>query len=301
MDNASDIKEESNDLQLLLLKIRSKYPSLTDAAQRVADYLLTNYNEALYLNISELAREIGVSESTITKFIKTIGYNGFHELKISLARTSGLSQNDNVLYGEISLDDNIETICANVFYNNIEALNNSLRILDYGNINRVADLILKARRIDFYGMGSSTIATLNAKMRFYRLGLMLFTYNDPHEQIISASLLKKNDFAVGITNSGRSADVVKALKIAKQSGASTACITNYDDTPITKYADIKLFTATKDSEALRESINSRIAEISLLDAIYVVVASKMKKQAIGMLHKTAQTLKNQNDIKASSL
>jgi DNA-binding MurR/RpiR family transcriptional regulator len=301
MDNTPDIKEESNDLQLLLLKIRSKYPSLTDAAKRVADYLLTSYNEALYLNISELAREIGVSESTITKFIKTIGYNGFQELKICLARTSGATQSDNVIYGEISLDDNIETICTNVFYNNIEALNNSLRILDYENINRVADLILKARKIDFYGMGSSTIATLNAKMRFYRLGILCFTYNDAHEQIVSASLLKEGDIAVGVSNSGKTADVVRALKIAKQAGASTICITNYDDTPITRYADIKLFTATKDSEELRESINSRIAEISLIDAIYVVAASKMKKQAIKMLHKTAQVLKNQNDLKSSSL
>ena len=291
MENDSTIKTEDNNLELLLLKIRSKYPSLTEAAKRIADYILNNYDEALYLNISELAKVCSVSESTITKFIKTLGYKGYHELKICLARGYSNMQRDVVIYSELSLDDDVESICTKIFYNNIETLKDSLKILDFNSVDKAANLIIKARKIDFYGMGSSTIATLDARMRFYRLGIMCFTYSDPHEQIVSASLLKKGDVALGISNSGTSADIVRALDIAKQSDASTICITNFDDTPITKYSDIKLFTATKDSEVLRESIHSRIAEIALIDALYVCVASKIKKQAVNNLHKSAQAIK----------
>lgn len=291
MDNIIDTKLDNEDLQILLLKIRTKYQSLTEAAKRVADYILNNYSEALYLSISEFAKKCDVSESTITKFIKTIGYSGFHELKIYLARGTNLMQTSDIIYGEISLDDNVESICNKIFYNNVEALKDTLRILDFGSIERVAELILKAKRVDFYGLGSSSVATVNAKMRLYRLGITCFTYNDPHEQIVSASLLKKGDVAIGISNSGKSSDVVKALNVSKQSGAHTVCITNYDNTPITKYADIKLFTSTKDSEELNESLHARIAELSLLDALYVCIASKMKKQALNNLRKTSEAIK----------
>ncbi|MCX8130599.1 MAG: MurR/RpiR family transcriptional regulator [Clostridia bacterium] len=291
MNINNEVKTENNDLQMLLLKIRSKYPSLTDAAKKVADFILNRYSDAVYLNISELAGKCGVSESTITKFIKTMGYGGFHELKISLARSSGPAVESDVLYGEISLDDNIESICNKIYYNNMEAMKDSLRILDFDSMDKAAVMVLRARKVDIYGMGSSTVATLNAKMRLYRLGIMCFTYNDPHEQIISASLLKKGDVAIAISNSGKSADVVKAMDIAKQSGASTICITNYDDTPITRYADIKLFTSTKDSEELCESLHARIAELTLIDALYVCIASKMKKQAMSNLYKTSEAIK----------
>lgn len=291
MENKIDIKLENSDLQLLVLKIRSKYSALTEAAKKVGDYILNNYEEAVYLNITELAGKIGVSESTITKFIKTIGYNSFHDLKICLARATNVGQSEDVIYGEISLDDDVESICTNVFYNNIEALRDSLKILDFESVDKAADLIIKARKVDFYGSGSSSVATLNARMRLYRIGILCFTYNDPHEQIVSASLLKKGDVAIGISNSGKSVDVVKAIGIAKASEASTICITNHDDTPITRFSDIKLFTSSKDSEALNESLHARIAELSLLDALYVCIASKMKKQALSSLYKTSEAIK----------
>jgi DNA-binding MurR/RpiR family transcriptional regulator len=287
-----NINQEKNDLQLLLLRIRSKYSSLTGAPKKVADYLLESHDEAVYLNITQLAGKVGVSESTITKFVRLLGYNGFQDLKISLARRGSQEDEGDKLYGEISLDDDVETICTNVFYNNIEALKDSLRILDFKSVEKAAELILRARKIDLYGMGSSAIATLNARMRFYRLGFMCFTYNDPHEQIVSASLLKKGDVAIGISNSGRSRDVIKALSIAKQSGASTICITNHDNTPIIECSDIKLFTSSKDSEQLSESINARIAELALLDSLYVCIASKIKKQALEKLRKTSEAIEN---------
>jgi DNA-binding MurR/RpiR family transcriptional regulator len=150
---------------------------------------------------------------------------------------------------------------------------------------------LEARKVDFYGSGSSTVAIINAQMRMYRLGILCFTYSDSHAQAVSASLLQKNDVAVGISNSGRSSGIVKALELAKQSGASTICITNYDNTPITRYSDIKLFTSTKDSEELCESLHSRIAELALVDALYVCLASKIKEKALYNLNRSSDAIK----------
>lgn len=289
-----DVKADykGDNLQSLFLKIRSKYPSLTDTLKKIADYILNHHTEAIFLSISELARKIDVSESMITRFTRNLGYKGFHEFKISLAVTSDKSKLNDFLYDEISLDDDIKSICTNIYGNNMEALKDSLNILDFDSVDKATDLILKARKVDFYGSGSATVAIINAQMRVYRLGIMCFTSNDSHAQAVSASLLQKNDVAIGISNSGRSLGIVRALEIAKKSGSSTICITNYDDTPITRYSDIKLFTLTKDSEELCESLHSRIVELSLLDALYVCLASKMKHEALFNLNKSSKAIKS---------
>jgi DNA-binding MurR/RpiR family transcriptional regulator len=287
----SKAKYTASNLQLLFLRIRSKYPSLTDTSKKIADYILNNHNEAVYLSISELAQKVNVSESMITKFTRNMGYNGFHEFKLSLAVTSDQTKPNDFLYDEISLDDDIESICTKIYHNNIEALKDSLTILDFASLNKATDLLLKARKIDFYGSGSSTVAIVNAEMRIYRLGILCFAYSDSHAQAVSASLLQKDDVAVGISNSGRSIGIVKAMELAKQSGASTICITNYDDTPITRHSDLKLFTLTKDSEELCESLHSRIAELALVDALYVCLASKIKEKALYNLNRSSDAIK----------
>jgi len=275
----------------LLVNIRKKYPALTEVLKKIADYILNNHEEATYLSISDLARKIEVSESMITKFTRLLGFNGFQEFKISLARTSSQSKTDEIIFGEISLDEDVKSICKKIYHNNIDALMDSLSILDYDDVERAAEIILTARKVDLYGSGSSSVATLNAWMRFYRLGIMCFSYRDSHSQGVSASLLQECDVAIGVSNSGMSADIVKALEIAKQCGASTICITNYDNTPITQYADIKLFTATRDSTDFCESLHSRIAELSLIDALYMTIASKMKSTALDNLKASSKAIK----------
>ena len=283
--------KEKMDVQHLFLRIRSKYPTLTRASKKIADYILANYTETKYLSISSLAQQINVSESMITKFTRGLGFRGFQEFKICLALSPEKGESDSMIYGEVSLDDDVVSICNKIYKNNMEALRDSLSVLDFKNMERAADLIVKARKVDLYGSGSSTVPIVNAQMRLYRLGIMCFTYSDSHKQLVAASLLGKKDVAIGISNSGRSVDIVNALGIAKQAGASTICITNYEETPITKHSDIKLFTSTRDSEELSESLHSRIAELSLLDSLFVIVASKMRTRALANLKSTAEVIR----------
>jgi len=278
------------DLQDLLLKMRGMLDSLQPASKRIADYLLRNSKEAKFLTISVLARRIGVSESMITKFARTLGFEGFKELKIYLAADSP-GEGKEMIYGEISLKDDVKSICAKIYNNNIRALKDSLRVLDFDNIETAAKLIVKADKIFFYGSGSAAVAITNAQVRFYRLGLSCFAYSDSHAQIVSASLLGKNDVAVGVSNSGRSAGIVKALEIAQKSGAQTICVTNNLETPITWHSNVNLFTSTYDSEELSESLHSRVAELSLIDSLYVVVASKMGIKAVKSLTVSGEAIK----------
>lgn len=276
------------DRERLFLKIRRLLPSLSVAMCRVAEYITANSDEVMYLNISQLAEKCDVSESTITKFIRRIGLSGYRDMLIALARNE--EQTTTTEEAHIHLHDDAATICSNIFQNNIEALTESLKMLDISMLEAAAKAIINARRIDVYAHGSSCIAMLNAQMRFYRIGFIINTFEDPHKQMISSSNLKETDVAIGISNSGVSLDIVRALEQAKENGAKTICITSYENAPIVKVSDYKLFTCTKDSEELMESMNARVAELSLLDALYAVVVSNLDENQLEALYRTSHAI-----------
>jgi RpiR family carbohydrate utilization transcriptional regulator len=282
---------EQIDSRRLFLRIRSKYPNLTQALKRIADYILANYEETKYLSISSLAERVNVSESMITKFVRLLGLKGYQDFKVRLALGQENGTPAAHIFGEVSLDDDAATICKTIYNNNVETLRDSLTVLNIKDVERAAELIVKARKVVFYGSGGSTIALGDALARFHRIGILCSGFSDAHTQLMSASLLCKQDVAVGISNSGRSVSIVESLEIARKRGAATICITNYEETPLTAVADVRLFTSSRDVAKLSENLHSRVAELSLIDSLYVTVASRMKDKALESLRTTAEVIR----------
>jgi RpiR family carbohydrate utilization transcriptional regulator len=282
---------EQIDSRRLFLRIRSKYPNLTQALKRIADYILANYEETKYLSISSLAERVNVSESMITKFVRLLGLKGYQDFKVRLALGQENGTPAAHIFGEVSLDDDAATICKTIYNNNVETLRDSLTVLNIKDVERAAELIVKARKVVFYGSGGSTIALGDALARFHRIGILCSGFSDAHTQLMSASLLCKQDVAVGISNSGRSVSIVESLEIARKRGAATICITNYEETPLTAVADVRLFTSSRDVAKLSENLHSRVAELSLIDSLYVTVASRMKEKALESLRTTAEVIR----------
>jgi RpiR family transcriptional regulator, carbohydrate utilization regulator len=282
---------EQVDARRLFLKIRCAYPDMTRTAKKIADYILANYEETKYLSISSLAERVSVSESMITKFVRILGIKGYQDFKVRLALSQQSSAPAAEIFGEVSLDDDAASICRRIYNNNVETLRDSLSLLNFRDVDKAAELIVKARRVEFYGSGGSAIALANAQARFLRIGMTCFIYSDSHSQIMSASLLGRGDVAVAVSNSGRSASIVESLLVARKRGASTICITNFEQTPLTALADVRLYTSSRDNDRLSESLHSRIAEIALIDSLYVITASKMKAHALENLKTTAEAIK----------
>ena len=282
---------EQQDARRLFLKIRSKYPAMTRASRKIADYILANYEDTKFLSISSLAEKINVSESMITKFVRLLGIRGYQDFKVRLALSQQHNARSEEIFGEVSLDDDAEAICRTIFTNNMETLRDSLSVLNFRDIDRAAEMIARARRVEFYGSGGSAIPLANAEARFLRIGIPCVAISDSHVQLMSASLLGRQDTAVAVSNSGRSTSVVEALETAKKAGAATICITNFEETPLTAHADVKLFTSSRDVDRMSENLHSRIAEIALIDSLYVITASKMKARALGNLKTTADIIR----------
>ncbi|MBS5645533.1 MAG: MurR/RpiR family transcriptional regulator [Clostridiales bacterium] len=283
------IQEGPADRRQLLLTIKNKYGALSRASKTIADFILAHHDEAIYLNIRQIAAHCQVSEATVTNFVKAIGLRSFQEFKICMARGAQEEPEENVIYGQILLNDPTDLLCKKVFHSNIDSLNNTLHILDPGLVEDTAQRIIKARRVDFYGQSASAIVARLVVNRLQRIGIRAMVFDDPHMQISSAALLEEGDIAIGISNSGRSREVVAALALARESGAYTIAITRADGSPVASAADRTLLTATNDFEFV-EDASSPLAVIALLDALYVCVAAKTKKRTLKNLTRIRQAL-----------
>jgi len=279
--------------EVLLLKIRSILPSLNPALKKIGEYILGNPGKIKHLRIKDLAATCKVAEATVTRFVKTIGLSNFQELKIKIAEiTTEHSPPEELVYDDVSKNDSLKSIVEKIFYTNIEAMKNTRKIIDVAEMEKAVQAIDNAVKIDIYGAGGSYITAENAAMRFYRIGKRCNTYNDPNQQAVSASLLTPRDVAIGICNSGRTKSTVVALQKAKENGARTICITNFNRTPITGYADIVLFTSTQDSAFFQESMVSRVAQIVIIDILYAGLAIRNFASAVKMIEQSAESLKD---------
>jgi DNA-binding MurR/RpiR family transcriptional regulator len=163
--------------------------------------------------------------------------------------------------------------------------------LDVGELGRAAKAISHARRVDFYGVGASGFVALDAQNKFLRINIESMAFIDPHLQAVSAALLTKQDIAVGISHSGSTKDIVDSLSLARSSGATVICITNYMRSPIVKISNIKLYTASRENTFRSGAIASRIAQLSVIDALFLVVLMSRYEKTVKCLEKTTEAVK----------
>ena len=261
-----------------LITIRSLYPSLYDVEKKIADFLVSQPASAVNMTVSQISAATGVADSSIIRFCQKLGFDGFTQLRINLARN--LHKPEELIFEDISRDDDPGTITAKVFASSIRALQDTLAMLDKGQLGQAFDALTQARRVEFYGVGTSASIAMDAYYRFMRIGLPAYVATDPHIARISANMLDDHCVAVGISHTGRTRDTLRILQIAKSRGAKVICITSFMKSPIAALSDIKLITSSTETRIMKEAVSSRIAQIALLDSLYTGVALRNYDAAI---------------------
>jgi DNA-binding MurR/RpiR family transcriptional regulator len=274
--------------QNVLPKIRSEYNSLPPSEVKVADYVLQNPEEIIYLSVSELATEVDVSDSTIIRFCKDVGFKGYQEFKLFIAQDLVVTIEN--INEDISENDDFETLSRKITFSNKQAIEETMSVLDLDALKAAIDQILEADKVQFYGVGASGITACDAKYKFLRIGKNVDCYTDAHLQAMSAATLGENDLVVGISHSGSTKDVVDSCKIAGEAGATVICITGHNKSPITRVSDIKLLTATKEGPLGSGALRSKIAQLHMLDLIFTGVSLKQKEKTIEFTEKTAKAV-----------
>lgn len=256
--------------QICLSLIQNMRPRMTEVEKKAADYILGNSEKVLYMTASQLAKEAGVAASGVIRLCKTLGYSGFSELKISLARRPEPVENH--LLPAVGPDDDTAAIFEKVFASSIKTLRDTLAMMDRSTIDRAVTLLHDADRIEFYGIGTSSTIAEDAYFRIMRIGYPAYCATDGSIMRISASTLDHRCVAVGISHSGRTIETTEALRIARSHGASTIVITSHKDSPITRQADVVLNVFSDEARYPTEAVSARIAHIALLDALCVTLS-----------------------------
>lgn len=256
-----------------LARIRSVYNTLAPAERKVADFVSDHSKLVIYMSVTQLAEAVGVGDSTVIRFCQNAGFRGYQELKLVLARD--LVEPSEDLSDGITAEDSLEVMARKVCSANKNALEDTSKMLDFNQLALAIEALVRARRIEFYGVGASGTSALDAKNRFMRLGLICDAPTDPHIQMMSAAVLDERDVAVGISFSGSTKDVVQVVNKAKERGAIAICVTAYSRSPLANEADIKLITASVETPLGSGALRSKIAQLHILDLLYTGVAMRL--------------------------
>ncbi|NTE56603.1 MurR/RpiR family transcriptional regulator [Agrobacterium tumefaciens] len=273
-----------SDLKAVGPRIRMMMPLLTPLEARVVEtvFALRTFDDDT--SLKEIASEAGVSEAMVVKITKKLGFAGYREFRNAVAQYNRLPTAE--MHQELSLEDTSQEIIQKVFRTSIHALEETLSIMDVSAFDRAADLIHGARSRDFYGVGGSAQIARDASHKFLRIGVRAQVFDDSHMMLMSASLLGEGDIAIGFSHSGNTVAVIEAVQLARKNGARTIAITNYNASPLAQHADVVLCSTAQGSPLMGENAAARIAQLNILDAVFVAVAQRDYKAAERSLEKT---------------
>lgn len=284
---AMEVEEKRRAMAGGLPMLTSVLPNLRNAEQRVAEYVIANTEEVVYLSITDLAERSGTSEATISRLCRRLGLKGYQELKISLAM-SILPESKHV-YETVTDDDDPYTICSKVINSNIRGLQDTLSVLDPEQLENAIVRLAEARRIEFYGTGGSAAVAKDAHHKFVKTGVPCAFYEDPHMQVMSASLLTPDDVVVAISYSGSNRDIHESIEVARDQGAFIILITGFARCPLARLSDITLWVSVGETFK-SESSRSRIAQLCVLDSLYIGVMLKRGDAGMESLRSTREAV-----------
>lgn len=259
-----------------ITRIKAAYSSLRKAERKAADQILSSQEpeereQLLNMSILELADKASVSEASVIRFCKQLGYSGFSELKLRLAQEWGSSWERERAVRDLHITsaDKAEELPEKVIGRTIRALEDTSKIIDKEQYMKAVRAIAAAKSVDIYGVGTSFAVALDLVSKLVKLGIRCQAYADSHIQIMTALSLDPDCVAIGISHSGRTRETVEALRTAGETGATAICITNSLASPITEAADIKLLTACYETDFFSETMVSRISQLAIIDMIYL--------------------------------
>ena len=256
-----------------LLTIKNQYHTLTAAEQTIADYILQNSQDVIHMPIDALARNAGVAKSAIIRCCKSLGFDGYSDLKIALAME--LSQHKKLNYNPyIDPQDDASTILDKVFSANVKTLHDTSEKLNRDVLQKAVDVLDKAGIIYIYAIGTSAGIANEFQYRLMQIGKTALCIQDVPTMKVSSLNIKKGDVAIGISHSGRTIATIEALKQAAEKGAETICITSYPKSEITKASDLAIEIYSDEVDYPMEAISSRIAHLSVIDVLTIALSAR---------------------------
>ncbi|MEV0718719.1 MurR/RpiR family transcriptional regulator [Asanoa sp. NPDC050611] len=277
----------------VLLRVRAGLPEFTGALQRVAEQVLADPAAAARATIVELAERSGTSPATITRFCRALGFDGYADLRLGIAAETGRARSAGWTFDigrEIQPTDPLDRVLGQIMAADTRAMHDTAALLDLAEVERAADAIAGASRVDIFGASGSALVGEEMQFSLHRIGVAAWAWTDVHNGLASAALLRPGDVALGVSHSGGTRETIEMLAEAGSRGATTIALTSFPRSPLAELADVVLLTAAQATTFRPDALSARHPQLVVLDLLYIAVAQRTHDRAHASFQRTAQAV-----------
>jgi len=254
--------------------ICSSYDSFFDSEKKIANCIMERKREVVDMTVAELAQASGASDASVSRFCRRCGFKGFHQLKMTLARE--LSEESQASVGNDISRRDIGQSRQNILANKTEEIRQTVAMMDPENLDRILDIIQKARMVQLVAVGNTIPVALDAAFKFNQLGIPAATGTILETQTAYAFNLGKKDVIIAISNSGVSRRLIRILEGASGNGVTVISITNNPESPVAKLSDYHITTATREKLLREDFLFSRVPATMVIEILYLLLSVSIR-------------------------
>lgn len=272
-----------------LSKINNKYDTFSSKERIIADFILKDPTKVLYYTIEDFSTELSISDATVFRFIKKLGYEGYQYFKVSLANeVTKISANSTK--NNINNSSNSYKYIVTSYTNQLEETASNI---DITLLNKVVKTISSSKRIAFFGLGSSGELALNAYNKFIDTGLFCHFNSDYHMQLKLTSQLNCDDLAIIFCNSGMNRDTFSLVDSLKENSVPIVGLSSNPNSPFAKMVNEFIYTYPVNPKTVIEKLSSYISQLTVIDYLYLKILADGKHIDVNFMksNKTIQSRK----------
>ena len=272
----------------ILSKIENHMDRFTQAEKKIAIYIMDHAEMVPNLTTKDISNNTGSSEASVVRFCKTIGIGSFKAFKLALVRDLTVAEMNINDFSVMEKKDSPYDLFNKVTYVNKAAIETTVSTLDKRELEKASDVIVKAKKVLFYGVGGSAVSAMDGAYKFTKLGYFSAMNLDFHMMLSLVGHLEEGDVFIAISNSGQTKDVLELSRFAKKKGATILAITKLGKSPLFKEADIKLCTPDMEQAIRIGSIASRTAQLNIIDSLYIISFNQIGNKVSSKLHESSE-------------
>ncbi len=272
--------------------LTDKYNGFTRAERKVADFIYSNKMEPLYMSISNLSESCGVADATITRFCRSLGFLGFNEFKLSLAKSIAAASavNKYSMYGETDPTDSLGDLMKKVYMDTMEGISKTLEGLNEAAVSKAVDMLISADNVFCMGQGGSAPIAMDAYSRFLSVSPKFHWVVDSHLQSMTTSLLSPKDLLLYFSYSGATKDIMDVFKVAKQSGARIVLLTRFEKSPASYLADQILLCLVNEGPLQAGSVVVKQAFLFIINVLFNEYCRRNEEESARKIEVSAKSI-----------
>ena len=255
--------------------ILSWYSQLSDAEQRIADFILKNASDIAQLSVRDIAQQSNTSGATVSRFVRHIGFDTFADLRLALARDDVRDEIQNTEQSVISFD-NIPGSIELILSNRIQELKGTASQLTSEILSRAVGLITTSDTVLFAAVGNSIPVCSNAAFKLGQIGVRANCPSTTESMVLSSISLKRNDLMILLSTSGYSKRLETIVDNAEDSGTPIIMVTANPEAVLASRCDLVINTISRDQVLSGTQFPSHIAQDFVMESIFALVLSQSK-------------------------